>query len=58
VGGVFCGGGRVGGGAVLWYVRCVLDVITRHMASFPTRRLKIFVVHKAYVIFQHAFSVD
>jgi len=42
----------------LWYFRGVPDIIIRHMASFPTRRLKIFVVYKAYVIFQNAFTVD
>lgn len=42
----------------LWYFTGMLDVIIRHMASFPARRLKIFAVYKAYVISQHTFTVD
>jgi hypothetical protein len=42
----------------LWYFTGVLDVIMRHMASFPARRLKMLAVYKAYVISQHAFTVD
>jgi hypothetical protein len=43
---------------VLWYLTGVPDVIIRHIASFRAHRLKVFDVHKAYVISQNAVTMD